>query len=413
MRPRRYEPSPGRPLVLPGSRGVFVSFRPGDSDAVAARLADRLARRLPRGPIILGPAADRAGTDATHAVAGVIDQCVVLLAVIGRHWLDDDDSPDTSLLRAPDDRVRLEVATALSRGIPVIPVLVDGAAMPTADQLPDALAGLAGQRAVRLRQLTFRQDSLRLTAVVELRLNAAIERVLPAAAAVISPQRRLRVGRRRVLIGVGSLLILAVLAVISYRIARGPVPDPGAQPAQISTTTTRSDATIASAGTASLTGLSTIGSSPAAPLLDEPTVVWFGTICGGQRDLQKFATPVIGGSLSAAKTAIVTAYTNLSDSAARTSVVLTSLPVPAVPDGVGYRTSRISQFTAIAEGYRTAAATISGFAPTSADALKAKIDAVEAAVKVAVTKSLAGANPLPAQYQIAVQQLPACAGVTG
>jgi formylglycine-generating enzyme required for sulfatase activity len=72
----------------------------------------------------------------------------VLLAVIGRQWL-------TILNRRRDDPldfVLLEIEAALRRGIPVIPVLVSGAAMPNHDQLPPPLQSLAFRNAIQVRR---------------------------------------------------------------------------------------------------------------------------------------------------------------------------------------------------------------------------------------------------------------------
>jgi hypothetical protein len=74
-----------------------------------------------------------------------------LLAVIGPHWL-------TDRLEDPDDPVRLEIATAIERGIPLIPVLVGGAQIPAAPALPLALAALAGHQAAVLHELHFQAD---------------------------------------------------------------------------------------------------------------------------------------------------------------------------------------------------------------------------------------------------------------
>jgi hypothetical protein len=60
----------------------------------------------------------------------------------------------------------LEIETALSRGIPVIPILVDGAQVPRVDQLPRSLAGLVKRNAVELRTDHFHSDTDRLREVV-------------------------------------------------------------------------------------------------------------------------------------------------------------------------------------------------------------------------------------------------------
>jgi hypothetical protein len=54
--------------------------------------------------------------------------------------------------------VRLEIAAALKRQIPVIPILVDGAKIPPANRLPEELQGLARRNALDLRNASFRAD---------------------------------------------------------------------------------------------------------------------------------------------------------------------------------------------------------------------------------------------------------------
>jgi hypothetical protein len=56
------------------------------------------------------------------------------------------------------DFVRLETASALKRDIPVIPVLVRGASMPRAEQLPPDLADLAYRNAVELTHARWDSD---------------------------------------------------------------------------------------------------------------------------------------------------------------------------------------------------------------------------------------------------------------
>jgi hypothetical protein len=59
-----------------------------------------------------------------------VGKCDALLAVIGKHWVSSADSQDRRRLDDPSDFVRIEIEAALQRNVPVIPVLVDGAAMP-------------------------------------------------------------------------------------------------------------------------------------------------------------------------------------------------------------------------------------------------------------------------------------------
>jgi hypothetical protein len=68
------------------------------------------------------------------------------------------------------DRVSAEIAAALRRGVLVIPVLIDGARMPTRTELPDALAELAGKRAVIVGADSFTSDSSQLISSIERRV---------------------------------------------------------------------------------------------------------------------------------------------------------------------------------------------------------------------------------------------------
>jgi len=76
--------------------------------------------------------------------------------------------------------VRLEIEAALARDVRVIPILVEGAVMPTRQDLPESLAGLTRRNALVIRHESFRYDAGRLV--------TAIERVLaaPGTAAVSS-----------------------------------------------------------------------------------------------------------------------------------------------------------------------------------------------------------------------------------
>ena len=79
-----------------------------------------------------------------------VQECRVLVAVIGPEWHRLTDSSGRVRLDQEDDWVRLEIATALQRGIPVIPALIDGARMPVAEQVPAVLRGLLNHQAVKL-----------------------------------------------------------------------------------------------------------------------------------------------------------------------------------------------------------------------------------------------------------------------
>jgi hypothetical protein len=81
-----------------------------------------------------------------------------MLAVIGKNWLTARDANGQLRLSDPNDFVGMEVALALQRGVLVIPVLVDGASMPKAEELRHDLRDLAGKNALFLNDNEFQRD---------------------------------------------------------------------------------------------------------------------------------------------------------------------------------------------------------------------------------------------------------------
>lgn len=98
------------------------------------------------------------GRDFRKAIDQSVATCTVVLAVIGQEWLDMRDSHGGRRLDDASDFVRIELASALRRDIPVVPVLVRGAKMPQAEQLPDDLKELAYRNAVELTHARWKSD---------------------------------------------------------------------------------------------------------------------------------------------------------------------------------------------------------------------------------------------------------------
>jgi hypothetical protein len=98
------------------------------------------------------------GLDFVRELEEQVAQSDVVLAVIGKGWLDARDAIGRRL-DSPEDFVRIEIASALNQEKRVIPVLVGEARMPRADELPEAIRPLARRNAVRLTHERFRTDT--------------------------------------------------------------------------------------------------------------------------------------------------------------------------------------------------------------------------------------------------------------
>lgn len=144
---------------------TFISYR-RDDGAYAARLFDRLSEQFGYDRIFMDVDAIPAGADLGEALGREIASSRAVLVVIGRGW-NAVDSGGRRRIDRPDDVVRLEIRLAAARGTPLIPVLVDGAAMPAPEELPDDLRFLSRLQACAIGTATFHQDVDRLVAALE------------------------------------------------------------------------------------------------------------------------------------------------------------------------------------------------------------------------------------------------------
>src|SRR5271163_1026261 len=113
-------------------RAIFISYRRDDSEGEAGRLFDDLVRAYGDDTVFMDVAGIQPGLDFRKAIDANVSSCGVLLAMIGSTWATVTDASGNRRLDNANDFVRLEIATALTRGTPVIPVLVHGAKMPSA-----------------------------------------------------------------------------------------------------------------------------------------------------------------------------------------------------------------------------------------------------------------------------------------
>lgn len=162
---------------------VFISYRRGDAAGYAGRVNDRLSRELGRELVFMDVDAIPLGSDFVKVLREEVGGCQVLLALIGQNWIDARDSEGRRRLEEPDDFVRVEIATALARDIPVIPVLFDGASPPPTHRLPDNLKELAHRNGLQVRHETFHADLDKLVGA----LKEALDRPAPVAARSSEP----------------------------------------------------------------------------------------------------------------------------------------------------------------------------------------------------------------------------------
>lgn len=170
---------------------IFISYRRDDAAGDAGRLADHLLRRFGAGCVFLDIDTVDPGTDFVRVLHASLQETAVMLVVIGPRWVSLRSATGARRLDDPNDFVRLEVERALARGIPVVPVLVQGATLPRKDELPPPLVPLVTRQVFAIDHAEFHADAERLCDRLaptidagETRLPALVRRWWPVAAVV-------------------------------------------------------------------------------------------------------------------------------------------------------------------------------------------------------------------------------------
>jgi hypothetical protein len=144
-------------------RAIFISYRRDDSEGEAGRLFDDLVRAFGEDSVFMDVTGINPGIDFRKAIDDNVATCGVLLAMIGPQWATIGNTAGQRRLDDENDFVRLEIASALKRDVPVIPVLVHEAKMPAPDQLPANLKDLAFRNSVELTHARWNSDVQLLT----------------------------------------------------------------------------------------------------------------------------------------------------------------------------------------------------------------------------------------------------------
>ena len=174
------EANPYTTVVRKATTKIFISYRRDDSAGHAGRVHDRLAREFGSDLLFMDVDGIPLGANFVNVLHKEVAKCSVLLAVIGHEWLDARDEGGRRRLDNPDDFVRVEIAAALQRDIPVIPILLEGTKIPRAIQLPLDLQGLALRNGIGVRHASFHADMDILIRGLKGRLAEADERSVPS-----------------------------------------------------------------------------------------------------------------------------------------------------------------------------------------------------------------------------------------
>ena len=150
---------------------IFISYRRSDSAGHAGRLYDYLKNHFGDERIFFDVDTIRPGVNFEQKINDELDNSEAVLVLIGNQWLESKDKEGNRRLDNPHDYVRFEVETALSKNITVIPILLQGVQMASANILPESLYDLSRRNAVRLNDDHWNSDCKLLAGILKNALN--------------------------------------------------------------------------------------------------------------------------------------------------------------------------------------------------------------------------------------------------
>ena len=203
---------------------IAISYRREDSTPVAGRLHDRLQADFGKGNVFMDFDSIPYGVDFREQIRQTLKRAKVVIAVIGPTWFGAGRGKGNRRIDDPADFVRLEIAIALQRGIPIIPVLVGDTPMPQVDNLPEDLRGLAFRNALILDTgVDFHHHADRLIAGIKELMNDPLNADTISFAVKPAPKKEgpktqssvVDPDRRKELIG-GSVVIAVLIAIAGW-----------------------------------------------------------------------------------------------------------------------------------------------------------------------------------------------------
>jgi hypothetical protein len=146
---------------------IFINYRRGDEPGSTGRLFDRLEQAFTADRLFMDVDHIGPGQDFVRVLEDEVGKCEILLAVIGKSWIDARDENGKRRLENPNDFVRIEIESALKQGKHLIPVLINDAQMPRGDDLPESMKDLSRRNAVRIVHERFKSDAQGLVKILE------------------------------------------------------------------------------------------------------------------------------------------------------------------------------------------------------------------------------------------------------
>ncbi len=153
-----------------GAQGgnLFISYRREEAGHVAGRIYDHLEREFGTSQVFLDVEKIEIGRDFRSEIRNALLRCQAMVLVIGQKWIKLFKRGWLGGLTSHADYVLTEIELALEHNVRILPVLVDGANMPSFAALPKSVRQISYLQAAPVRTgLDFRNDIRRVTDAIK------------------------------------------------------------------------------------------------------------------------------------------------------------------------------------------------------------------------------------------------------
>jgi hypothetical protein len=168
-----------------GMTSIFISYRRAGTSGYGGRLQEDLRHQFGRERVFRDIDSIPPGSDFPEFIDRAVAGSGIVLALIGSNWLTTTNKSGKRRLDETDDFVRLEIESALKQHIVVVPVLVEGATVPSPAELPRSISRLGRTQGIELSDDRWDYDLGRLVRVIEnvtgLAAQPTLDRSLPGA----------------------------------------------------------------------------------------------------------------------------------------------------------------------------------------------------------------------------------------
>lgn len=153
-------PAPVRSLSVTSASGpgVFLSYRRSEAESIAQTLFYCLIAQVERIRLFRDKDTLQPGMVFSEVIDRTIESCDIVVVLIGKTWLTVKDKNGLPRLEDETDWVRLEISAALRHKKVIVPCLINGARIPSSDQLPTELKQMASFHGIKISRDTLERD---------------------------------------------------------------------------------------------------------------------------------------------------------------------------------------------------------------------------------------------------------------